>query len=220
MEGITMNQNNMNAEAVKFASRLQEKYPVEVAVGVGIILPNLVNGCSWGFVPETNTEYVKILDAINKNKKMSSFRIANGYLFTMQMDYLLQVLSSVAGGLVTVQDLNIASDHRQESLVKTERYLRKRSLALAKGEAEKIGIYNLNDSPRITVDGDTYAAFCITLVDLLAFCVRNGYNILVSNKGHKKILTPGQASNNIVKIIENCSMSPSGNALLINIVKA
>ena len=216
---MNVQNSQANMAAVRFATELQ-KYPVEVAVGVGIVIPNLVNGCSWGFVTDTNEEYKRIQENIENNPNMSSFKIKNGYLFTINMDYLLCILSKVAGGFVTQKDLQIASEHRQESLVKIDKFLRKNGASMRKGEAVTIGIYNLNDSPRITISGKSYSAFCITLVDLLALCVRTGYNIRVNDKGKFRVLTPGQASNNVLKVVETLEVAPSGNALLIDLVKA
>ena len=100
--------NQANIAAVRFANELQ-KYPVEVAVGVGIVIPNLVNGCSWGFVTDTNDEYKKIQANIANNPNMASLKIKNGYLFTINMDYLLSILSRITSGFVTNQDLQISS---------------------------------------------------------------------------------------------------------------
>lgn len=102
--------------AIKFATELQ-KYPIEVAVGVGIVIPNLVNGCSWGFVNESNEEFKKCLDAINSNPNMSSAKIKGGYLVNINMNYLLPLLSKITSGFVTDRDLQIASEHRRKALL-------------------------------------------------------------------------------------------------------
>lgn len=193
--------------AVKFAEELN-KYPVEVAVGVGVVIPNLVNGCSWGFVTDTNSEYARILDNIRANPNMASFNIRGGYLYSINMDYLLSILSKVAGGFVTNKDLQIASEHRQKALEDLEKFMKK-------GGSGKIGIYNLNDSPRITVKGVSYPAFCVTLQDLLALCVRNGYGLKLGNQ----VRTPGSVSQHAVQVVEKLEIAPSGNALFIEIAK-
>jgi len=206
-----MNAQNYGSQAdlaaARFADSLQ-KYPIEVAVGVGIVLPNLVNGCSWGFVTETNTEYVKILEEIQKNSNMSSYKVNGGYLFNMNMDYLLGILRQVAGGLVTNKDLEIASHHRQKALADLEKFLQK-------GGIGKIGIYNLNDSPRITVKGQSYPAFCVTLMDLLAICTRNGYGLKLGGK----VRTPNEVAQHAIQVVEKLEIAPSANALFIEVAK-
>lgn len=191
----------------RFAKEM-EKYPVEVRVGVGIVLPNLINGCTWGFVSGTNQDYIKCLDSIAANPNMSSYKVKGGYLYNINMDYLLKILNSVVGGLVTQKDLQLASQHRQKALADLEKFMRK-------GGQGRIGIYNLNDSPRITVNGETFRAFCVTMNDLLAICVRNGYKLNLGGA----LRTPGQVSAHASQVIEKLVVAPSGNALFIDITK-
>lgn len=193
--------------AQKFAESLQ-KYPTEVQVGVGIVLPELMNGCSWGFVPDTNDEYKRVLEDIGKNRNMSSIKVQGGFLYSIDMSYLLSVLGNVASGLYTKQDLEIASRHRMEALNALEKFLRK-------GETGKIGIYSLNDSPRITVKGVSYPAFCVTMQDLLSACVKNGYGLKLGNT----VRTPGEVLSHAVQVVERLEIAPSKNALFIEVAK-
>lgn len=195
------------AASIKFANELQ-KYPPEVAVGVGVIIPNLVNGCSWGFVNDSNTEYKKCIEAIKANPNMSSFKVRGGYLVNMNMDYLLSILNRVASGYVRQKDLQIASQHRQKALLDLRKFLRK-------GGQGKIGIYNLNDSPRITVKGISYPSFCVTVQDLLAICVETGYGLNLGGT----LRSPGQVASHILEVVERLEVAPSGNALFIEVQK-
>lgn len=199
--------DEVSAAAVKFATELQ-KYPVEVAVGVGVVLPNLVNGCSWGFVTGTNTEFVKVLDNIKRNPAMGYFKIKGGYLLNIDMGYLLNILSKIAGGYVTNEDLRIASEHRQKALADLEKFFKR-------GGSGKIGIYNLNDSPRITVKGEGYPAFCVTMQDLLVMCIRNGYGLRLGNA----VRQPKQVADHMIQVVEKLEIAPSGNALFIDVEK-
>lgn len=194
--------------AIEFANALERNFPPEVSVGVGVVLPNLVNGCSWGFVNDSNKDYVKYLEAIASNKSMSSFKIKGGYLYSIDMTYLLNVLHKVAGGLVTKEDLEIASEHRQEALAKLEKFMKD-------GKSGKIGIYNLNDSPKITVKGVTYPAFCVTLNDLLVLSVKHGYYFKLGGR----LRSPGDVRARALKVVENLELAPSRNALFIEIEK-
>lgn len=206
MDGKNINQA-VEAAAIRFANALQS-YPAEVAVGVGIVIPNLVNGCSWGFVNDSNAEFKKCLNAIHSNPNMFAFKIKNGYLLNMNMDYLVSILSKVASGYVTDRDLQIAIRHRQKALSDLEKFFKK-------GGSGKIGIFNLNDSPRITVKGVSYPAFCVTLPDLLAMCVRNGYGLKLG----AKVRTPGEVSNKLLQVVERLEIAPSGNALFVEVCR-
>ncbi len=206
-----MNTKNVDqmlaAASIRFANELQ-KYPQEVAVGVGVVIPNLVNGCSWGFVNDSNEEFIKCLGAIQSNPNMSAYKIKGGYLLNMNMDYLVSILTKVASGYVTKRDLQLAVEHRRQSLAYLEKFLKK-------GVGGKIGIYNLNDSPRITVQGVTYPAFCVTIPDLLAACVRSGYGLKLGGS----VRTPGQVNSHLLQVVERLEIAPSGNALFIEVCK-
>lgn len=197
----------MELASMRFANEMQ-KYPQEVAVGVGIILPNLVNGCSWGFVNDTNEDFKKCIDAICKNPNMACFKVKNGYLVTMGMDYLLGILNRSATGLVRPRDLQLASEHRQKALVDLDKFMKK-------GLQGKIGIYNLNDSPSITVKGTTYRAFCVTLNDLLTIAIRNGYKLKLGGSARN----PGQVASHAIQVISRLEVAPSGNALFIEVCR-
>lgn len=203
--------NNINqtveAAAIRFANELQ-KYPLEVAVGVGVVIPNLVNGCSWGFISDANEEYKKCLQSVQSNGNMSSYKIKGGYLVNINMDYLLSILGKIASGYVTARDLQIASDHRRKALVDLEKFMKK-------GGSGKIGIYNLNDSPRITVKGISFPSFCVTIPDLLTMCVRNGYGLKLGGT----LRTANQVASHIDQVIPKLEIAPSGNALFIEISK-
>ena len=199
---------NAELAAIKFANAM-EKYPQEVAVCVGIILPNLINGCSWGFVRHDNEEFVKCLDLIEKNPNITYTQVRGGYLVVMNLDYLLNILNKTANGLVTSRDLELAGIHRKSALAKLENFMRK-------GKQGKIGIYNLNDTPYISVEGVTYNAFCVTFVDLLTACVRNNYRLVLGGVPR----TPDSVSNKVGEVIKRLEVAPSGRALFIEVCKA
>lgn len=212
-----MNENQfLESSAIKFGEALKE-YPEEVALGVVLVLPNLANGCSWGFVNSNNEEFERVIPSIQANSYTSYYKISGGYLFSMNMDYLLSILKKTAGGFIKVEDLQIAAKHRQDALVNLEKFMKK-------GKSGKIGIFCLNDSPYITIDGVRHDAFCVTLVDLLTMCIRNGYKVLFDNpklpdKVRNIPIAPAVVHNNMDKFIQSLMLAPSGNALLINVVK-
>lgn len=202
-----MNGQNVSP-AIAFAEKLQKKYPLEVSIGVGIIIPNFVNGCSWGFVPDTNTEYVNYLDAIGSNQNMSSIKIKGGYLVNMNMDYLIAVLKDTAGGYITPRDLEIAGKHRTDALASLKSFMEK-------GKNGRIGIYNLNDTNSITVKGNRYSSFCVTMPDLLALCSKMGYGLVLGGK----LRTPSEVAPHMINVVERLELAPSSNAMFIDIAK-
>ena len=200
--------NDPNVKAAFQFAKALESYPEEVGMAVGTIIENFVNGCSWAFIPDSNREYLTYSEMVEKNPEMTSVKVRGGYLLTMNMDYLIQVLRRTAGNYVTPKDLELASAHRQEALVKLDKYMKNKNQGV-------IGIYCLNDSPSITIDGIRYPALCVTLNDLLALCVRNGYYLKLG--GHRR--TPKEVAAHSREVISRLSLPPSRNALMIELCK-
>ncbi|MGV3076351.1 hypothetical protein ACEE21_14805, partial [Clostridium baratii] len=63
--------------------------------------------------------------------------------------------------------------------------------------------------------GISYPAFCVTMPDLLALCVRNGYGLRLGGN----MRTPNQVANHIDQVIPRLEIAPSGNALFVEIAK-
>ena len=193
--------------AQRFAQALS-KYPSEVVTGVGLVIQNIPNGCTWAFVKDGNVDYEKQIEAIKNNSYMDSIKIRGGYLYSIKFDYLMSVLRKVAVGYVNDKELQIASEHRQKALVDLDKHMKK-------GKVGKIGIYNLNDSSNVVVDGVRYPAFCVTIQDLLTLCVRNGYYLKLGNSKR----TPEQVHKRLVEVVSRLEVAPSANALFIEITK-
>ena len=202
----TINSSDMDA-AKRFAIALSN-YPSEVSFGVCSVIPNLPNGCSWTFIKEGDVSHEKLIKSINNNKKMESIKIRGAYLYCIDMDHLLNILSKVGQGYITDGVLKMASEHRQKALASLEKFMRS-------GKVGKIGIYNLNDTNNVVVNGIRYPAFCVTIQDLLALCVRNGYCLKLGQVKR----TPKQVYERLADVVGRLEVAPSNNALFIEITK-
>ncbi len=194
----------LQRDAFKFAEALK-RYPTSTQIGIGVVLPNIVNGCSWGFVGN-NPEFEKNRKEIDENPNMGYYKIKNGYLVYMNFDYLIGILKQVLGGYFTREDLDLAVEHRKKALADIQKFMMKGGMGL-------IGVYNLNDSPKITIKGNSYPSFCVTLPDLLACCIKYSYGFKLGNQ----VRTPNQVSAHLGSVIGNLEVAPSGNALLIKL---
>ena len=201
-----------NLEFIKAAERFSkdlEKYPVEVQIGVALGITNLANGCSWVFLTNPDKEFLQNVDAINKNKNMKCIKLTGGYLFYIDIDYLLSILRTVrTSGFVSKEVLTIAVKHRQKALAQLEKYM-------DKNKSGKIGIFNVNDTPNVTVSGVRYDAFCVTLMELLVMCVKKNYKVVLGGKPRN----PSDVQKRIVDILPRLEVAPSGNALFIEMCK-
>jgi len=210
-----MNQQEEDLKLMESAKRFQEalgKRPIEEQIAVGLISKNVLNGCSWEFSRPSN-ELRTNIEAFQKSQVCSIQPVTYnhekgiyGYLVYMKMDHLCKLLSPANMGPVSDEDLSIASRHRQEAQATLVKKLRT-------GYKGLIGIFCTNDSQTVTVDGQTYPAYAITLKELCVICKECGYGIMIKgiNRNPDDVLAREDA------IIKAATVAPSSNALFISI---
>lgn len=204
-----MNNNGISAAeraaSEEFGNRML-KYPIEEQIAVGLISANILNGCSWEFT-RNNIDVKKNMGAFNKSQSCNAVKVGNGYLVTMSMGRIVQILEKEAMGIFNAKDLQLAQQHRKEALVELDKKLRS-------GYQGMMGIFCTNDSTSITIDGNRYPAYAVTLQELLTVCIRNGYGVVCD-----QLRKPQEVAAQSTKVIERLHMAPSGNALLITVKK-
>lgn len=205
------NGNSIEKAAALFNQNLA-KYPIEEQLAVELIAENVLNGCSWEFV-RRNPELVKNLEAFKNSKNCSIQEVTynhktrqTGYLVSMKLDYLLNLLRKEAPGLIDARDLERAAKHHQEAIYKLADTMKKKYRG-------RIGVYCTNDSSSITVNGETSPAFAITLMELLQVCVKAGYGIDIDGQ----VRSPDAVYQHFNEVLKACTVAPSSNAILIKI---
>lgn len=196
-------------ELQKASKRFEEgmkKYPYEEQIAVGLIAKNIHNGCSWEFV-RNNPEVKRAKPDFDQSQTCNLIKVKNGYICTITMNRILEILNKEARGILTPQELKEASEHRQEAIVALDAKMKK-------GYKGRIGIFCTNDSTSITIKGTTFPAFAVTFNELLTVCIRNNYGLVLG-----ALRTPTETSAIADKVIQQLDMAPSGNALLIDIMK-
>lgn len=186
--------------------------PIEEQIAVSLISKNVLNGCSWEFTRQ-NPEIKRNLEAFKKSEVCSVQEVTYnhekkvcGYLVYMQMSYLCSLLGPKYSGPLNEKDLKIATDHREEA-----------QLGLAKkmkaGYTGNIGIYCTNDSQSITVDGNTFPAYAVTLRELCTICKQLRYGILINGA----VRNPDDVIAREDAVLRSLTVAPSSNALFIKI---
>lgn len=197
--------------AEKFAIAMDNK-PVEEQLSVYLISKNVLNGCSWEFI-RNNPEVRRNLDAFKSSKVCNVQEVTynnkdkvSGYLISMQMSYLCNLLSPKNDGPLEMRDLELAQKHRKEALA---------SLATKMDTKYKgvIGIYCTNDSQTITIDGKTFPAYAVTLKELCTICNSKKYGIYIGGQ----VRYPNEVLQREDAVIKALTVAPSSNALLIRI---
>lgn len=193
-------------KAAEMFTKRMEAYPLEEQIAIGLVMRNILNGCTWEFV-RNNPDVRKNAALFAGSKHCSLLPIKNGHIVTMTMQRVLEILNKEASGLLRPKDLELASRHRQEALVALDKKMKE-------GYEGKIGIFCTNDSTSITIKGKRYPAFAITLQELLSVCIRNRYGLMLG-----KLRTPGEVAANAEAVVKLLDLAPSSNALMIQIAK-
>lgn len=205
-EPLTPEQEMAIQQAAKRFEASMANYPYEEQIAVGLVAKNLHNGCSWEFV-RNNPEVARAAEDFKKSSTCNLVKIKNGYIVTITMNRILEILNKEAKGVFSQEELRSASDHRQQAFVALDSKMKK-------GYNGRIGIFCTNDSTAITIQGKTYPAFAVTFNELITLCIRNNYGLKLGS-----LRTPTEASAVADKIIPLLDLAPSGNALLIDIMK-
>lgn len=200
-------------KSIIFAEALLAR-PIEEQIAAGVISKNILNGCCWEFV-RNDPDVTRAVNDFASSKTCSLQKVMydrkrgiSGYLVYMQMQAICALYDESNYGPIEAKDLQYAAKHRENAkmgLIKK----------MQKGYQGRIGIFCTNDSQTITVDGNSYPAFAITLKELCAICTKMNYGFEMG--GSKR--TPQEVLAREDKIIENLTVAPSSNALFINICK-
>ena len=199
-------------DAAKAFEAILSKRPIEEQIAVSLISKNVLNGCSWEFV-RNNPDIRRNLEAFRQSPVVSVQEVTydrtnkvSGWLIYMQMNKLLEILDSRNGGPLVAADVKLAEEHRKEA---GEALVKK----MQKGYKGKIGIFCTNDSQTITVSGQAYPAYALTLKEVCVICSKTGYGIVVSGEPRD----PGEVLKREDAVVKSLLVAPSSNALFIEI---
>lgn len=164
--------NNVNAEAM---ARKAQSLPPSTQFAIVTCLPNMPYGTPWGFasLEEVQDKY----EVLVKDKNIIARKITGGCLIEVSPAYLLNSANSVQAGLVTEEDVTKMKKMIAEAHAGFEKWLTsKKSL-----EFDRVGIYSVNSSTAITIKGQSYPAFRVSLATALNLLAK--YNFKVGIKG-------------------------------------
>lgn len=189
--------DNLERRAVEFEKMFTAKYGEAQKYVTSHIMVNLLNGCPWDFI--SDQEAREHFDLV-KQTGARIYKLRNGGLLLGDFATEIKILTDAVGTLYTQRDLDEAITKREKAIAELDKYVKK-------NRGGNIGIYNLNDSSAITIQGHTYKAFNVDIEALVAVCQANGLQGIV------------KASQSMTKseLLSKLSVAPSQNALLIQI---
>lgn len=168
----------------KQASKNLNKFDESTQFAVSKVVPNVLGGVFWGFVPEN--EMKRHLKSLNANPNINIHQIQSGYIVEIEPSYCIQVIQAVDSQAITQKDINVMRNNIAEAQIAFEKYL------INKGKKPDpntnqpyqgvIGVYCINDVTTICHKGTNYPAFRL---DANAFCQllqKYGYKIQYGTK--------------------------------------
>lgn len=194
----------------RFLDRM-EREPDDVQHSVVRYAENLMNGCNWAFISSKSPTYALETRAFEKSNLVSVYKIKNGVLITTSLETIFSILTRVSPELYDAKAKEEALKFRSKSVENFVGFLR------SGVKQAKIGIFNLNDSPNITISGKIYKAFNLDLANAAMFLRDAGYSLVIG--GRKIPASYALIQENYPKLLSQLELAPSGNGLMLDIVK-
>lgn len=194
----------------RFLARM-EREPDDVQHSVVRYAENLMNGCNWAFISSKSATYTLETKAFEKSNLVTVYKVKNGVLITTPIETIFSILTRVSPELYDNKAKEAALEFRRKSVENFVSFLR------SGVKQAKIGIFNLNDSPNITVSGKVYKAFNMDLANVAMFLRDAGYSLVIG--GRKVPASYALIQANYPKLLSQLDLAPSGNGLMLDIVK-
>lgn len=200
-------------------TRKLNSLPPGVFTATTLVMENLVLGRPWAFVSHDIPQFLEDnAGTIGEQGIFEIFQVNPSCLIVQVMDQhkyitLMRNLSKglVSPGFLSEAEIDKSIQLEQESANGLLRYLTRHFGKQGNREAI-IGIYNLNDSPTITINGTTYPAFGVTLAMLKAAIQASGLPITLGS-----VDLPSRLGLRDTRQSGSYILAPSKNALLISL---
>lgn len=209
---ITPEEKRKANEAAKRATKL----PRGIQFAIEKIMPNIPNGCNWGFT--TVRDYNPYADDISKEASIGAVKLdEEDVLISADVNYFFNTIMSITGeGTILTKDLKEMARLQNDAVASLVSLLANRGAEFTKGGV--ICIYNINETNKTIIDGRggqklTIPSFKVGIQALLSACANWGYSIQVDGKW----LTPTEASTYGTKIFKSTKVVDNRHGLMINI---
>lgn len=207
--------NILNFQHMKAASQFEKALAnaaVEEQLAAALVAENLLFGASWAFC-RADEVFEKYEGDFRKSENCSIQKITynpetgeKACLVYITMGRILELLGPDNGGPLTADDLALSKKMREESgIALIDR--------LKSGYVGKIAIYYINDTMSVTVNGETFPAYTVSIKELCHFCARVGYGIVIGGipRDPMEVLKREDA------VLETLLLTPGNNGLFIEI---
>lgn len=199
--------SNTEQTAEKLAIALNDRFGEKKAAVISACLPGLPLGCHWGFF-EADTFAALELTPKDIEGFAFVYPLRNGYLVSMEYNNLINIVQNIIP-LFTPETILEASKTRDASSRKLVKTLKKAGAKIG------MGFYSLNEAPTITIKGTVYPSFNVPLPVLANAAQECGFGFRTS----QGVITPNQALQSGAQFLAERNLAPSGNALMVELVR-
>ena len=191
-----------------YAKRAEE-LPMSTQLAIITVLPNIVNGASWGF--STLDEMSNYADDLKKDSNICIRKLSkNDVVVEVDPKYLIYATSALSKDIIKKKDLDRMVEDSTKALVDFEKFLINKAKFNFAG---LVGVYCTNDTTTITYKGTSYPAFRIKLIQALELCNKYRYLVKVNNKW----ITPSEAIKSGQTLFDSLVLSPTKTGVFMQI---
>ena len=177
----------------RFLARM-EREPEDVQHAAVRYAENLMNGCNWAFISSKSETFAKETKAFEKSPIVTVYKVKNGVLITTPMETILNILTRVSPEIYTPKEKELALKFRQKSVENFVNFLRS-------------GVKQAK----------IYKAFNMDLASVCMYLRDAGYSLVI--EGKKLPAEYALITDRYPLVHERLEMAPSGNGLMLDIVK-
>lgn len=201
-------------QRAQVAASRAKQMPESVQYAIVQVLPNIVNGCFWGFTDKAGVE--KHISAIQDSKgNLSARLLGNACLLEVNPQFLVASVAQIDPKAITQADLNNMKEKMAEAEIAFEKWLiyKAKTKAGEKPFGGTIGIYCINDVTTITYKGVNYPAFRVDMAKALGYLGRYGYKVQVQGQWMDAVA----AANSGQALWSSTILSPTKTGLFISV---
>lgn len=171
---VTNGNTNANVEMSEVLASRAKKLPASTQFAIVTCMPNIVYGATWGYA-----KYDEVKDRYEELKKDNNIicrKLRNshkGYDFLIELNptYLAKVANIIQPGLFNQKDLERVKEKTAEAYATFEKMAKNGSLK----KFDRVGIYCINSSAKITIEGNSFPSFRVNLQTALKILSKYGY---------------------------------------------
>lgn len=135
-------------------------------------------GGNWGFLPKTTPGYESILETLKtEHKSVTIIAVSNGSLILCDKNYLAFNVNTVVPNAINGDFAAMAAQRNHDEKIRFYKFVKSIHEGKTKGDyihtlkdgtkEITLGVYSMNDTNRISINGIDYPAYKLTLMEAL-----------------------------------------------------